>query len=285
MSLAEPRSASHAGRRAPGTRLAALLFPLLCPVRSPPGLVVVRPLLLRCPAQQDGLDARGGSRHPPAPRVRPRGGDLSPPSPSNTPRAERPSSLPPPDSDPGPVALLPLFPPPPRPAPPFTDCAAPRPDAQLAFRSAQSLLALKKDHIRRILHLPPPPPPATADSKDPAGTVSPSPASAAAQELEQQVSAYLRRTVDTFDLTKSIDVSKSSMQPLATRGFESKVFSPRSVILNLPFLSSAQEVCSQIWATLYDYPSLKSCTGLLQYVRDSVRLAWALVNQVSRCPR
>lgn len=179
-------------------------------------------LLLRCPAQQDGLDARGGSRHPQGtPCLGPR----------NTPRAERPSSVPPPDSDPGPVALLPLFPPPAPPAPPFTDRTAPRLDAQLAFRSAQSLLALKKDHIRRILHLPAPPP-ATADSKDAASTTSPSPASAAAQELEQQVSAYLRRTVDTFDLTKSIDVSKSSM---ATLDFQSKLFSPRSVLLNLPF--------------------------------------------------
>ena len=109
---------------------------------------------------------------------------------------------------------------------------------QLAFRSAQSLLALKKDHVRRILHLPTPPPADAAPSADAA------PATTAAQELEQHVSAYLRRTVDSFDLTKSID-----------------------------------EVCSQIWATLYDYPSLKTCTGLLQYVRDSVRLAWALVNQ------
>ncbi|XP_034254656.1 uncharacterized protein LOC117653237 [Thrips palmi] len=104
----------------------------------------------------------------------------------------------------------------------------------LAFRSAQSLLALKKEHIRRILHLPTP----AADQSDAA------PATTAAQELEQHVSTYLRRTVDSFDLTKSID-----------------------------------EVCSQIWATLYDYPSLKTCGGLLQYVRDSVRLAWALVNQ------
>ncbi|KAJ1525255.1 hypothetical protein ONE63_010079 [Megalurothrips usitatus] len=104
----------------------------------------------------------------------------------------------------------------------------------LAFRSAQSLLALKKDHVRRILHLP-----SAAHGQDHPGD-----GSAAAAALEQHVSAYLRRTVDTFDLTKSID-----------------------------------EVCSQIWATLYDYPSLKTCTGLLQYVRDSVRLAWALVNQ------
>jgi hypothetical protein len=42
-----------------------------------------------------------------------------------------------------------------------------------------------------------------------------------------------------------------------------------------------QDVCCQIWATLYDYPCLKSCPGLVQYVKDAVRLAWGLVNQVS----
>lgn len=39
---------------------------------------------------------------------------------------------------------------------------------------------------------------------------------------------------------------------------------------------SLQEVCAQIWATLYDYPCLKGCTGLVRYVCDCVRLAWAL---------
>ena len=43
-----------------------------------------------------------------------------------------------------------------------------------------------------------------------------------------------------------------------------------------------QEVCSQIWATLYDYPCLKSCDGIVRYVKECVRVAWGLVNQVSR---
>ena len=41
-------------------------------------------------------------------------------------------------------------------------------------------------------------------------------------------------------------------------------------------------MCSQIWATLYDYPCLQSCEGLVKYIKDSVRLAWSLVNQVTR---
>lgn len=39
---------------------------------------------------------------------------------------------------------------------------------------------------------------------------------------------------------------------------------------------NVEEVCAQIWATLYDYPCLKGCAGLTRYVRDCVRLAWAL---------
>jgi hypothetical protein len=69
---------------------------------------------------------------------------------------------------------------------------------QLAFRSAQSLLALKKDHMRRILHIQPPAattPVSTATPLDPA-----------AAELERSVAAYLRKTVDKFDLTKSVEV-------------------------------------------------------------------------------
>lgn len=107
---------------------------------------------------------------------------------------------------------------------------------QLAFRSAQSLLALKKDHMRRILHIQPPaatPQVSTATPLDPV-----------VAELERSVAVYLRKTVDKFDLTKSVE-----------------------------------EVCCQIWATLYDYPCLKSCPGLVQYVKDAVRLAWGLVNQ------
>ncbi|XP_018015044.1 uncharacterized protein LOC108671954 [Hyalella azteca] len=42
---------------------------------------------------------------------------------------------------------------------------------------------------------------------------------------------------------------------------------------------NVEDVCHQIWATLYDYPGLKTCEGLLRYVKDCVRVAWGLVNQ------
>ncbi|XP_076363232.1 mitochondria-eating protein-like isoform X1 [Tachypleus tridentatus] len=66
----------------------------------------------------------------------------------------------------------------------------------------------------------------------------------ATKELDASIDSYLRCTVDMFDINISVE-----------------------------------DVCSQIWATLYDYPSLKTCEGLLLYVRDCVRLAWGLINQ------
>ena len=44
-----------------------------------------------------------------------------------------------------------------------------------------------------------------------------------------------------------------------------------------------QEVLSQIWATLYDYPCLKNCDGIVKYVKECIRVAWGLVNQVRVC--
>ncbi|KAK9501800.1 hypothetical protein O3M35_012467 [Rhynocoris fuscipes] len=95
----------------------------------------------------------------------------------------------------------------------------------LAFMATGGQLSTKREQVKRIL-------------------LSPAPHSSAHKELEEAVATYLRRTVDTFDLTHCIE-----------------------------------EVSSQLWATLYDYPCLKTCAGLLQYIKDSVRLAWALVNQ------
>ncbi|KAL5020864.1 hypothetical protein ScPMuIL_000019 [Solemya velum] len=66
----------------------------------------------------------------------------------------------------------------------------------------------------------------------------------AAMEMEGHVDSYLQKTVGRFDLSSSID-----------------------------------EVCTQIYATLYDYPSLKQCEGLQQYVSDCVRIAWGLTVQ------
>ncbi|XP_054167296.1 uncharacterized protein LOC128964685 [Oppia nitens] len=61
------------------------------------------------------------------------------------------------------------------------------------------------------------------------------------KELHSSVNHYLRSNTDRFDVNKNVE-----------------------------------EVCTQIWATLYDYPCLKACDLLVTYVRDCVRLAWAL---------
>ncbi|CAL1526696.1 unnamed protein product [Lymnaea stagnalis] len=36
------------------------------------------------------------------------------------------------------------------------------------------------------------------------------------------------------------------------------------------------EVCQNIYATLYDYPGLKTCAGLTEYTKSTVKLAWGL---------
>ncbi|XP_013781314.1 uncharacterized protein LOC106465625 [Limulus polyphemus] len=63
-------------------------------------------------------------------------------------------------------------------------------------------------------------------------------------DVELSINNYLRSSSDRFDLRKHVE-----------------------------------EVCSQIWATLYDYPCLKNCEGLIEYVRDCIRLAWGLSTQ------
>jgi hypothetical protein len=65
------------------------------------------------------------------------------------------------------------------------------------------------------------------------------------RELDDVISLYLRRTVDKFDLTRNYN-----------------------------------EVCDRVWNTLYDFPSLRHCSGLLRYIDECVRLAWALSVQV-----
>jgi len=69
--------------------------------------------------------------------------------------------------------------------------------------------------------------------------------SAVAKEMENAFNTYMRRACDTFDLEKNVE-----------------------------------EVTSQIWATLYDYPCLKDCQGLKHYINKCVRVSWGLVNQI-----
>ncbi|XP_064631073.1 uncharacterized protein LOC135489591 isoform X2 [Lineus longissimus] len=74
---------------------------------------------------------------------------------------------------------------------------------------------------------------------EPGGASGPDDTSCA--DMERSIIIYLKKTADRFDLTKNIS-----------------------------------EVSGQLWQTLYDYPSLKSCQQLHQYIDESVRLAWAL---------
>ncbi|XP_065350629.1 uncharacterized protein LOC135946347 [Cloeon dipterum] len=66
----------------------------------------------------------------------------------------------------------------------------------------------------------------------------------ASDQLEASIELYLANTADKFNLCQTVE-----------------------------------DVCSQIWTALYDYPCLKSCQGLIAYVRSSVQMSWALVTQ------
>ncbi|GAB1604782.1 Hypothetical predicted protein [Argonauta hians] len=59
--------------------------------------------------------------------------------------------------------------------------------------------------------------------------------------LEAEIDDYIRKTVDRHDCSVN-----------------------------------AEEVCSQIYMTLYDYPSLRQSSGLRQYIEECIRVSWAL---------
>lgn len=69
---------------------------------------------------------------------------------------------------------------------------------QLAFRSTQAMLSQKKEQVKRLLFYP-------------------TPSGSAHVELEASICTYLRRTVDTFDLTQCIEVTVFSNTNSGTR--------------------------------------------------------------------
>ena len=38
-------------------------------------------------------------------------------------------------------------------------------------------------------------------------------------------------------------------------------------------------MCERVWATLFDYPFLRDCIGLLHYIDECVKIAWAVTIQ------
>jgi len=131
----------------------------------------------------------------------------------------------------------------------------------LSFRSALATVDKMRDHLRRVLQLRT----GRVSSKGVLGGLltaasSQSSKSAvvvveetggggggspAARDMETSFEHYLRRSSDVFDLSKNYE-----------------------------------DVCAQLWATLYDYPCLKKCKGLHSYIESCVRASWGLVNQV-----
>jgi len=108
----------------------------------------------------------------------------------------------------------------------------------LAFRSVQHSLQTLKAKLSRLLYLSPSSwqPNCGTDSDGDSSQQDP-----LVREVQETIALYLRKTVDKYDTSANI-----------------------------------KEVCSQVWSTLYDYPSLKECSRLQEYIEEAVRIAWAL---------
>ncbi|GFN80427.1 beta-1,3-glucosyltransferase beta3glc-t beta-3-glycosyltransferase [Plakobranchus ocellatus] len=113
----------------------------------------------------------------------------------------------------------------------------------LAFRCVQQHLHELRVRLRHLLCLPVP---SVLKLPHPdthaVSQFEPDPISA---QMEDHISKYLTQTVERHDV-----------EPIVN------------------------EVCQNIYATLYDYPGLQTCEGLVQYARTAVRLAWGLSVQV-----
>lgn len=92
----------------------------------------------------------------------------------------------------------------------------------------------------------------------------------ARKELEIAIGRYLRTTCAFFDIHKNVEVS--SCRPLLCETKSTDYL----------FTISQQEVCSQIWNTLFDYPCLQKCPALVDYVHQCAQLSWSLHVQPTR---
>ncbi|XP_026679422.1 uncharacterized protein LOC113467437 [Diaphorina citri] len=73
--------------------------------------------------------------------------------------------------------------------------------------------------------------------------------------------------VSTHETIENIQLKNMNVSQMIKAGAKAFGLTPQ----NAPHV---YEVSSQLWATLYDYPCLKSCSGLQQYIRDSVNQNW-----------
>ncbi|RUS81293.1 hypothetical protein EGW08_010935, partial [Elysia chlorotica] len=113
----------------------------------------------------------------------------------------------------------------------------------LAFRCVHQHLHELRAKLRHLLCLPISNPPRPPHSDGPGASQADS--DLVSSQMEDHISKYLTHTVDRHDV-----------EPIV------------------------HEVCQNIYATLYDYPGLQTCDGLVEYARTAVRLAWGLSVQV-----
>ncbi|XP_014664204.1 PREDICTED: uncharacterized protein LOC106806703 [Priapulus caudatus] len=74
--------------------------------------------------------------------------------------------------------------------------------------------------------------------------------------------------------------SGGSSDPAVTDMLESIGYYMRKSTEKYDIRPNVQDVCSQLYSTLFDFPSLSTCHGLTAYIEECVKLAWALSNQI-----
>ncbi|KAF2359302.1 Mitochondria-eating protein C-terminal domain [Trinorchestia longiramus] len=137
----------------------------------------------------------------------------------------------------------------------------------LAFRSVTAASSALRQDVRKILQVPP-------SGGNPQSTDNPAFPSSGTSVFHKSKpthpDSHVALANSVKGLTTGADLSalEAAMATVITANVDTH-----------DLTQNVEDVCQQIWATLYDYPSLKKCEGLLRYVKECVRIAWGLVNQ------
>jgi len=87
----------------------------------------------------------------------------------------------------------------------------------------------------------------------------------------------MRTTLNDILHTPSTMQSNSSSMRQAAKDLQNAIGHYLRITVQRHDLSqNYEEVCRRLWVTLYDYPRLKNCRGLLSYIEECVQLSWVL---------
>ncbi|OXA57094.1 Mitochondria-eating protein [Folsomia candida] len=97
-------------------------------------------------------------------------------------------------------------------------------------------------------------------------------------EIKEQVSNLLQ-----FELHSQSNLHDDQLQPCQGKLVEALSDYLLSSQQKFDQTRCVEHVASQLWTTLYDYPCLRKCEGLLKYITKCVNTAWRLSNMTPPC--